>query len=633
MAMKNLLSRLFAAALASAASVAAFADPPARVGRLVVHGGEVLMASGGADWRAVVRNYPVTSGDNVHVPIGSRAEVDFGSGTAWIAGGTTVYFERMDDQHFHARLADGQMIVRIMELDRNENAYVDLRSGQVRIVSPGLYRVEANASGTGRGGVDLLQVKAGTAELSGGGGFETLRSGDAVEFDGFRTGFLNIRGEDAFGAWADSRDRRYEGRRFAQVSPYMVGWRDLDDHGSWREHSQYGWVWYPRRVAADWAPYRFGHWTHVSPWGWTWVDDSPWGFAPFHYGRWVHLNGRWAWTPGPWERRPVYSPALVAWHGQIGNTNINVSIGSNNLVYWTPLSWGEAYYPSYTVSSTFWNVINRHHLHHSGYGHSGQVHTYSTTPPRDYRYRNWNVPGGATAVEAGVIAGARPVAPATRAMGPLPTTQQVEAMSIYDRVKPVYKGAAPVYTNNVQAEVPTRAAPVQEAGVIRAMPPAGSAPAPAIPSYSPPGRVAPPPPAQPQVVLPTRPAPAAPVMQAPPAPAQPVREMGVVTQQPPQPSQPSMSAPLPSRPAPQMAVPSQPVPVQQARSDDQRRISPTQNRGEAMPARPVPQIVEPAPQLPRAVAPQGVAPQAPVQDRPRNRQKDDDKPDREKPQR
>jgi hypothetical protein len=25
----------------------------------------------------------------------------------------------------------------------------------------------------------------------------------------------------------------------------------------------------------------------MSPWGWTWVDNAPWGFAPFHYGRWV----------------------------------------------------------------------------------------------------------------------------------------------------------------------------------------------------------------------------------------------------------------------------------------------------------------------------------------------------------
>ena len=24
---------------------------------------------------------------------------------------------------------------------------------------------------------------------------------------------------------------------------------------------------------------------YVRP-GWTWVDDAPWGWAPYHYGRW-----------------------------------------------------------------------------------------------------------------------------------------------------------------------------------------------------------------------------------------------------------------------------------------------------------------------------------------------------------
>ena len=52
-------------------------------------------------------------------------------------------------------------------------------------------------------------------------------------------------------------------------------------------------------VAAGWAPYRYGRWAWVRPWGWTWVDDAPWGFAPFHYGRWVCGRGeRWCWAPG-----------------------------------------------------------------------------------------------------------------------------------------------------------------------------------------------------------------------------------------------------------------------------------------------------------------------------------------------
>ena len=34
-----------------------------------------------------------------------------------------------------------------------------------------------------------------------------------------------------------------------------------------------------------------GRWVWTEPWGWTWVDDQPWGFAPSHYGRWVNMAG------------------------------------------------------------------------------------------------------------------------------------------------------------------------------------------------------------------------------------------------------------------------------------------------------------------------------------------------------
>ncbi len=41
-----------------------------------------------------------------------------------------------------------------------------------------------------------------------------------------------------------------------------------------------GTVWYPQSVPTNWAPYRDGHWAYVAPWGWTWIDDAPWGFNP-----------------------------------------------------------------------------------------------------------------------------------------------------------------------------------------------------------------------------------------------------------------------------------------------------------------------------------------------------------------
>jgi hypothetical protein len=93
-------------------------------------------------------------------------------------------------------------------------------------------------------------------------------------------------------------------------------------------------------MAAGWAPYRYGHWVWVDPWGWTWIDDAPWGFAPFHYGRWAFAGGAgWVWVPGAMAARPVYSPALVAF----------VGVGGVGMAAWFPLGPGEVYRPGPNV--------------------------------------------------------------------------------------------------------------------------------------------------------------------------------------------------------------------------------------------------------------------------------------------
>ena len=127
------------------------------------------------------------------------------------------------------------------------------------------------------------------------------------------------------------------------MSSEVTGYEDLDDHGDWLYASSYGHVWRPRYLAHDWAPYRFGRWAWISPWGWTWIDDARWGFAPFHYGRWVSLRNRWCWVPGPRHVRPVYAPALVGWTG-------NPPGGFSAVGYpvrWFPLAPNEVYVPSY----------------------------------------------------------------------------------------------------------------------------------------------------------------------------------------------------------------------------------------------------------------------------------------------
>jgi hypothetical protein len=127
-------------------------------------------------------------------------------------------------------------------------------------------------------------------------------------------------------------------------------------------HPEHGWIWLPREVAADWAPYRDGRWVWLRPWGWTWVDRAPWGFAPFHYGRWVQWRGRWAWWPGEYTVRPVYSPALVVWAGS-PSVGVSVHIGSGPGVGWSPLPPRERYRPWYRHSERHAEKVDPwHHL-------------------------------------------------------------------------------------------------------------------------------------------------------------------------------------------------------------------------------------------------------------------------------
>jgi hypothetical protein len=127
------------------------------------------------------------------------------------------------------------------------------------------------------------------------------------------------------------------------VPPGVYGADDLDHYGNWRTVPKYGEVWVPDRVAPDWAPYSTGRWVWDPVYGWTWVDDAPWGWAPYHYGRWVNIDGFWGWAPGPVVVRPPYAPALVAWFGAPG-LSVGVSVGGPALG-WCALGWGEPVIP------------------------------------------------------------------------------------------------------------------------------------------------------------------------------------------------------------------------------------------------------------------------------------------------
>ena len=198
------------------------------------------------------------------------------------------------------------------------------------------------------------------------------------------------------------------------MSPEVIGYADLDTNGDWREVPNYGTVWIPSRVAPDWAPYRYGHWAWVDPWGWTWVDDAPWGFAPFHYGRWAFVESRWCWVPGPRADRAVYAPALVAFVGG-SNFRLSISTGPTAAVAWFPLAPGEVYRPAYTASREYFTRVN---VTNTVVNVTNVTNIYNNPTRTDIKYTNVNNVNAVTAVPTQAFVDARPVQRAAVKMDP-----------------------------------------------------------------------------------------------------------------------------------------------------------------------------------------------------------------------
>jgi len=298
-------------------------DPPGRVARLkYVQGAVSFQPAGEPDWVSAVANRPMTTGDKLWADSGARAELRIGSGTIRLDSNTGFSFLNLDDRTVQLQLTQGTLDIRVQRLGRDEIFEVDTPNQAFSILRPGQYRVQASEDGNST----YVTVRSGEGEATGGGQTYSVHAGERGTFTG--TDYINADvvsagGTDEFDNWGVTRDRHDDGSRSTQyVSPDVVGYEDLDDNGSWRNDPTYGNVWTPR-VSREWAPYHDGHWAWISPWGWTWVDDAPWGYAPFHYGRWISSRGDWCWVPGPIAVEPVYAPALVAF---IGGSNFGLSI-------------------------------------------------------------------------------------------------------------------------------------------------------------------------------------------------------------------------------------------------------------------------------------------------------------------
>jgi hypothetical protein len=411
-------------------------NPPARVARLSYLKGKASFLRAGVDqWSEATLNFPVTTGDRLYTEKDARAELQGGSCTARLAGSTDLTVTNLTDQLMQLGLEQGTLRVSMHQLNAGDTVEVDTPNGSLTLLDQGSYRVDTDPDGNRT----TVSVNSGRLEITGGGVSQMLQSGQAARLtghDSIQVESVPMPSPDSFDKWSEERDRqRASSKSSKYVSGGMPGYDDLDAHGHWDEVADYGPVWYPADVAVGWVPYRFGHWVWVGPWGWTWVEDEPWGFCPFHYGRWAYIGAAWGWVPGPIVTVPVYAPAFVAFLGGPG-FSISVGVGAGaGLVGWFPLGPREPFFPWYHYSGDYLRVVNITNVRNVT--NITNITSITNINNAHYAYRNI----ATTAVSSDAFSNGRPVA---REVVKLKPEQLAKAQVIpHPGVSPTARAAMP----------------------------------------------------------------------------------------------------------------------------------------------------------------------------------------------
>ena len=281
------------------------------------------------DWVPAAVNTPLDEGDELWVPEGGRMEFQLNTGTAVRLDQNSALqiltLERASSQFY---LSEGHMYVDY-NAPRGNVIQFDTPVSSLRSYDRSVFRVDVPDQYTDvsvfRGSVDA-EGRDGKTRVNAG---RTLTLGEGREAE-----LAPIGRPDDWQNWNTERDRRFASRGDSYrylPEELRVYSSDLDDNGRWVQVPEYGYVWTPRSVATDWAPYRTGRWMWRGG-DYVWVGSEPWGWTPYHYGRWAHAPRiGWFWVP-PQRRQVYWGPGYVGW------------VRTRDHVAWVPLAPREVYY-------------------------------------------------------------------------------------------------------------------------------------------------------------------------------------------------------------------------------------------------------------------------------------------------
>ncbi len=325
-------------------------DVTARVARInVIRGDAQVRHAGSQDWERATLNLPIVEGDEITTSLGTRLEIQFDSyNYLRLSENAYLKITTLRDEGIAISLPQGTLSLRALEFNKDKTFFeIDAPKTTIALQQPGMYRVDAGDSRSTE--IRVTVTEEGQARIYSENNGATLRNGRSMRIylDGNTAGEWEIadasRYADDFDGWALERDaiiakRMRDNYNNNYYDREIYGADDLSENGEWIFTKKYGYVWKPYRNAisayADWSPYRYGHWRWIPPFGWTWVNDEPWGWATYHHGRWIYVDREWCWTPYAYyrPRRSWWSPALV------------VVTYSGSYICWYPLPYNYGYY-------------------------------------------------------------------------------------------------------------------------------------------------------------------------------------------------------------------------------------------------------------------------------------------------
>jgi len=292
--------------------------------------GDVQMRTTEAgDWVPAAVNTPLDEGDELWVPEGGRMEFQLNTGTSVRLDQNSALqiltLERTSSQFY---LSEGHIYVDY-NAPRGNVIQFDTPVASLRAYGRAVFRVDVPDQFTD------LSVFTGSVDAEARKGRTRINAGRTLTLGEDRDAELALIGRaDEWENWNRQRDQRFTSRgdsyRYLpeELRVYSI---DLDNNGRWVQVKEYGYVWTPRSVAADWAPYRTGRWMWRGG-DYVWISYEPWGWTPYHYGRWAFAPRiGWFWVP-PAPRQVYWGPGYVGW--------VRTAI----YIAWVPLAPREIYY-------------------------------------------------------------------------------------------------------------------------------------------------------------------------------------------------------------------------------------------------------------------------------------------------